>query len=99
MKSLISILILCLIITTTLFFLYAIILFCFTISAILGAFMIVFAVLFLFFSIIELLADTSKGIAEKNEQPSRSKFTERLEEAKRIQEQKKRQNDNKNNQS
>ena len=61
--------------------------------------MIVFAVLFLFFSIIKLRAETSKEIADKNERPARSKFTDRLEEAKRIQEQKKRQNDNKNNQS
>lgn len=84
----IKVIIASLIVTTTLFLLYAIIIFSFTISPILGSFIIVFAVLFLFFSIIRLGAESSKEIAEKNEHQTRSKFADRLDEAKRIQKQK-----------
>ena len=82
----IKIIIASLIVTVTLFLLYAMIMFSFTISPILGSFMIVFAVLFLFFSLISLGREAAKE--EQKKHPTRSKFAERLEEAKRIQEQK-----------
>ncbi len=84
----IKVIIASLIVTVTLFLLYAMIVFCFSISPILGSFMIIFSILFLFFSVINLGREAAKEETTKNIRPTTSKFAERLEEAKRIQEQK-----------